>query len=130
MWVIYEIIYFYIISCFRTSITTTAPDGGWRIIPPRHEENAGNPDEQPEVQVPEPKVQQEPENQEPELEQVTTETVTLTTDTETTETTTLKNVEADGKISDKYTRRKQKPFVMVDPDLDDDENDTNSVLLR
>ena len=34
-----------------------APNVGWRIIPPRHEENAGNPDEQPEVQVPEPEVQ-------------------------------------------------------------------------
>ena len=82
------------------------------------------------MQVPEPEVQREPENQEPEFEQVTTEIVTLTTDTETTEATTVKDVEPDGKISDKYTRRKQKPFVIVDPDLDGDENNTNSVLLR
>ena len=82
------------------------------------------------MQVPEPEVQREPENQEPEFEQVTTEIVTLTTDTETTEAGTVKDVEPDGKISDKYTRRKQKPFVIVDPDLDGDENNTNSVLLR
>ena len=110
--------------CFRTSITTMAPDVGLRIIPPRHEENASNPDEQPEVQVPEPKVkqepevQQEPEDQKPEPEQVTTETVTLTTDTATT----VKDVEPDVKISERYMRRKQKPFVMVDPDLDDERN--------
>ena len=87
------------------------------------------------MQVPEPEVQREPENQEPEFEQVTTEIVTLTTDTETTDTETteagtVKDVEPDGKISDKYTRKKQKPFVIVDPDLDGDENNTNSVLLR
>ena len=109
--------------------------------------------QQPEVQIPEPDVQHpepEPEAQEPEVEPEVQEpeveaevqipeaeiqepaaepNVTTESMTETTEATAKHgNQNGEGDIGDKYRRRKQRPFVMIDPD--EDESNTNSVLQR
>ena len=99
------------------NILTTEPEPEVLILGPEVQEPEV--EAEPEVQIPEPEIQQ------PAAEpNVTTESMTETTEA----TTKHVNQNGEGDIGDKYRRRKQKPFVMVDPD--EDESNTNSVLQR
>ena len=102
---------------------------------PDQQAEPAQPDQQAEPVQPQQEADQEDE-QEVERE-ITSEGTTETTSEVTTEGTTEGTTEEfprsgnkDQDVSDKYSRRKKNPFIMVEPEDDDNEIDRNSLLFR